>query len=162
MNYQKLQSDILKDFIKYPNYEDRGIREVQGLAKYNNYICVLTKYAIYMIPEEKFFLDYEKLVNASKDFTNDILKMLTFKHIETAIKTNDIIEIDKSLKCQVFKLLGGEKVYINKKYLAYYEDKKGTYYYNGVDSKGPIVIYDFYTDDIIGFILPIHPNFIKK
>lgn len=161
MNYQKLQSDILKDFIKYPNYEDRGVREIQGFAQYNGYICTLTKYAIYMIPEEKFFLDYEKLVNVSKDFTNDILKMLVFKDVKDAVKTSEVIELDKTRKCSVFKLIGGEKVYINKKYLSYFEDKK-EYYYVGADFRSPICIYDNTTDNLIGFILPIHPNFIKK
>jgi hypothetical protein len=161
MNYQKLQSDVLKDFIKYPYYEDRGIRQTQGLAKYNGYICILTKYAIYMIPEEKFFLDYEKIVNASKDFTNDILKMLVFKDVKDAVKTGEVVELDNTRKCNVFKLVGGENVYINKKYLSYFEDKK-EYYYVGTNFRGPICIYDNTTDDLIGFVLPIHPNFIKK
>ena len=164
MDYKKLQNDVLKDFIKYPNYEDRGLREIQGLAKYNNYICALTKYAIYMIPEEKFFLDYEKLVNASKDFTDSIGQMLQpLKHIESAIKKDEVIELDKSCKCNIFHLpISDTEVYINKKFLSYYEDKKGEYHYSGSDAKSPIFIYDFYTDDLIGFVLPINPNFIKK
>lgn len=89
MNYQKLQNDILKDFIKYPNYEDRGLRYIQGFAQYNGYICTLTKYAIYMIPKEKFLQgDYSKKVDSLKVIKEEL------RHKLIAVFSNNVLSYD--------------------------------------------------------------------
>ena len=164
MNYVKLQSDILKDFSKYPIKENSFKRTFQGVAKYNNCICVLTASCIYLIPQEHFWLDYEKLVDASKDFSDSIKTMLNHipSHSETAKKQDEVIEIDRTRKVNIFHLpVTDTDVYINKKFLSYFEDKK-EYYYIGSDYKGPIRIYDKTTDNLLGYVLPIHPSAIKK
>ena len=161
MNYQKLQTDLLKDLIKYPDLKDHTKRSFQGIGKHKNNIAILPKYAIYIIPEDKFYLDYKKIANQLKDFTNNIQDMLDIKYLKLkeAIKSNDTIAQTKNRIINIFEA-GDIELYINKSLISYYNDKKN-YTYKIIDSKNPLYIYDSY-GDLIGFVLPIHPSCIKK
>lgn len=161
MNYQKIQTDLLKDLIKYPDLKDHTRRSFQGVAKYKNNIAILSKYAIYMIPEEKFYLDYEKIVSQLKDFTTNIQSMLDIKYLKLkeAKKSNDTIAQTKNRVINIFEA-GDIEVYIDKKLISYYDSKKG-YTYKIIDSRNALYIYDSY-NELIGFILPINPSCIKK
>ena len=161
MNYQKLQSDLLKDLVKYPDLKDHTKRSFQGIGRYKNNIAILSKYAIYIIPEEKFFLDYEKIVNHLKDFTTNIQDMLDVKYLKLkeAIKSDNTISQTKNRIVNIFEA-GEVEIYINKKLITYYDNKKG-YTYKIIGPKDPLYIYDSY-NDLIGCILPIHPSCIKK
>ena len=161
MNYQKLQTDLLKDLIKYPDLKDHTKRSFQGVAKYKNNIAVLSKYAIYIVPEEKFYLDYEKIVSQLKDFTTNIQGMLDIKYLKLkeAIKSNDTIAQTKNRVINIFEA-GDIELYIDKKLISYYDSKK-SYIYKIIDSRNALYIYDSY-NELIGFILPINPSCIKK
>ena len=160
MNYQKLQADILKEMYKNPIYPKR---KIVGIAKYKELIAVITQTSIYFIPRILFYLDYEKIVEATKEFTGTLDKMIDFKDLKPATKTDQIKEIpgagSKKGIVNIFKVEDME-VYIDKKLISYYEDD-WKYTYKGINYKNPILIYND-NEEIAGVILPVNPNFINK
>jgi hypothetical protein len=159
MNYQKLQSDILKEVSKYPSKLDIHRKTFIGFAKYNYHIACITDCCVYLIHESNFYLDYEKLVDSTKDYTDSINKLINIdSDFKACIKTLRSIELEKNKSCNIFDVDGIE-VFINKKLLVYFNNDDN-YYYKGKNEKSPICIYDIQADHLIGYILPVNPKFL--
>ena len=163
MNYTKIQNDIIKDLIKYPGERESHKRFFIGLARYksnnNDFIAVLTQVSIYLIPIDNFYLDFEKITAKCKDFTPSIEKMLDIKKdTQLVFKSDKTINVDK----WTVNIFTGDdlELFINKKYLAYFKDDNC--YFRASDPRKALLIYSNVSDDLIGYILPINPNYIKK
>lgn len=163
MNYIKLQQDIIKQVINKPTK-----RTFVGVAKYNvnftDNIVIITEHSAFFIPEDYFWLDYEKLSKELREFTSQNIE--SFLHADKqkyAIKTNESRTLDKAycktkkpITCSIFKIKDEDvKVFINDKLLTYFN---GDNNYKAVSAKAPVYVYE--NETLVGFALPV--NVLKE
>lgn len=115
MNYLKIQADILKMLDK----EDKRNRVLVGILKSGDVAVTLDGYALYKIPQDKFYLDINKIPG------NQLKADLHFKFdTEEALKTN---ELKKVKKLTIVKIESAEgHTWVDEKLLKCF-DKKCTF-----------------------------------
>ena len=143
MNYLKIQQDFLKKYYKQ-SFEGKGYSglfhgTMQGLT------CIGFDYFIVAIPKDLCKVDLSDVRPFDlKSFDNLLDRSMVIERTESMIANGKYtLNILKN---------GDEKIYVDTKYLKYFDIKEPTY--KGTNRKSPVFIFDH--DLLCGFILPVN------
>ena len=113
MNYLKLQQDLIKELVNEPK-KKQFIR----IGRIDGNVAILTEYNAFIVPSDKFLLDYEKIKNKLKEMEN--LRKFIPNDLVDVVKTNDIKVIpgqrlnSKPIHCNnLFSLLSVNLKYVS-------------------------------------------------
>ena len=155
MNYLKVQSDILKAVCK-----DNIHKVLRSVAKSSDgneiyLICGDMCSHFYILEKEKFFLDYEKLVDKVGDLQSHTIQSILkgIDKAELGYRTNQLIYIENIKGNGVIIKSEKYEVIVNEKLLKNF-DKNCTFHLSG--DLAPVYIYEGCV--LVGVILPIARN----
>ena len=152
MNYLKVQADILKAICK--GNVHKVLRCVSKSLDGNEIylICGDNGSHFYILEKEKFFLDYEKLVDEVGEVQSHTIQNILkgVDKSEIGYRTDQLIYIESIKGNGVILKSEKYEVVINEKFLKNF-DKNCTFYLSG--DLAPVYIYEGYV--LAGVILPI-------
>ena len=152
MNYLKLQQDLIKELVNEPN-KKQFIR----IGRIDGNVAILTEYSVFIVPNDKFLLDYEKIKNKLMEMEEHTIRNFIPNDLVDVVKTNDIKVIagqrlnSKSVHCNKYLIDNKTPLYVNEKLLKYFDDDENEY--KGTNDKAPLFIYE--DDMLVGFVLPV-------
>ena len=152
MNYLRVQADILKAVCKG---NSRKVLRFVGKSLDGNeiyLICGDNGSHFYILEKEKFFLDYEKLVDEVGEVQSHTIQNILkgVDKSEIGYRTDQLIYIESIKGNGVILKSEKYEVVINEKFLKNF-DKNCTFYLSG--DLAPVYIYEGYV--LAGVILPI-------
>ena len=71
MNYLKLQQDLIKEIVNEPK-KKQFIR----IGRMDGNVAILTEYSVFIVPSDKFLLDYEKIKNKLMEMGEHTIKKI--------------------------------------------------------------------------------------
>ena len=152
MNYLKVQTDILKAVCK--GNVHKVLRSVAKSSDGNEIylICGDVGSHFYILEKEKFFLDYEKLVDEVGDLQSHIIQNILkgIDNAEQGYRTDQLIYIPSIKGNGVILKSEKYEVVVNEKLLKNF-DQNCTFHLSG--DLAPIYIYEGYV--LVGVVLPI-------
>ena len=152
MNYLKVQTDILKAVCK--GNVHKVLRSVAKSSDGNEIylICGDVGSHFYILEKEKFFLDYEKLVDEVGDLQSHIIQNVLkgIDNAEQGYRTDQLIYIPSIKGNGVILKSEKYEVVVNEKLLKNF-DQNCTFHLSG--DLAPLYIYEDYV--LVGVVLPI-------
>ena len=152
MNYLKVQTDILKAVCK--GNVHKVLRSVAKSSDGNEIylICGDAGSHLYILEKEKFFLDYEKLVDEVGDLQSHIIQNILkgIDNAEQGYRTDQLIYIPSIKGNGVILKSEKYEVVVNEKLLKNF-DQNCTFHLSG--DLAPLYIYEGYV--LVGVVLPI-------
>ena len=152
MNYLKVQTDILKAVCK--GNVHKVLRSVAKSSDGNEIylICGDMGSHFYILEKEKFFLDYEKLVDEVGDLQSHIIQNILkgIDNAEQGYRTDQLIYIPSIKGNGVILKSEKYEVVVNEKLLKNF-DQNCTFHLSG--DLAPLYIYEDYV--LVGVVLPI-------
>ena len=152
MNYLKVQTDILKAVCK--GNVHKVLRSVAKSSDGNEIylICGDVGSHFYILEKEKFFLDYEKLVDEVGDLQSHIIQNILkgIDNAEQGYRTDQLIYIPSIKGNGVILKSEKYEVVVNEKLLKNF-DQNCTFHLSG--DLAPLYIYEDYV--LVGVVLPI-------
>ena len=152
MNYLKVQTDILKAVCK--GNVHKVLRSVAKSSDGNEIylICGDIGSHLYILEKEKFFLDYEKLVDEVGDLQSHIIQNILkgIDNAEQGYRTDQLIYIPSIKGNGVILKSEKYEVVVNEKLLKNF-DQNCTFHLSG--DLAPLYIYEDYV--LVGVVLPI-------
>ena len=152
MNYLKVQTDILKAVCK--GNVHKVLRSVAKSSDGNEIylICGDEGSHFYILEKEKFFLDYEKLVDEVGDLQSHIIQNILkgIDNAEQGYRTDQLIYIPSIKGNGVILKSEKYEVVVNEKLLKNF-DQNCTFHLSG--DLAPLYIYEGYV--LVGVVLPI-------
>ena len=152
MNYLKVQTDILKAVCK--GNVHKVLRSVAKSSDGNEIylICGDVGSHFYILEKEKFFLDYEKLVDEVGDLQSHIIQNILkgIDNAEQGYRTDQLIYIPSIKGNGVILKSEKYEVVVNEKLLKNF-DQNCTFHLSG--DLAPLYIYEGYV--LVGVVLPI-------
>ena len=152
MNYLKLQQDLIKELVNEPK-KKQFIR----IGRIDGNVAILTEYSTFIVPSDKFLLDYEKIKNKLMEMGEHTIRNFIPNDLVDVVKTNDIKVIagqrlnSKPVHCNKYLIDNKTPLYVNEKLMKYFD---GENEYKGTNDKAPLFIYEY--DELVGFVLPVH------
>ena len=152
MNYLKVQTDILKAVCK--GNVHKVLRSVAKSSDGNEIylICGDVGSHFYILEKEKFFLDYEKLVDEVGELQSHIIQNILkgIDNAEQGYRTDQLIYIPSIKGNGVILKSEKYEVVVNEKLLKNF-DQNCTFHLSG--DLAPLYIYEGYV--LVGVVLPI-------
>ena len=143
MNYLKLQQDLIKELVNEPK-KKQFIR----IGCIDGNVAILTEYSAFIVPSDKFLLDYEKIKNKLMEMEEHTIRKFIPNDLVDVVKTNEIKVIpgqrlnSKPIHCNKYLIDNKTPLYVNEKLMKYFD---GENEYKGTNDKAPLFIYE---DDV--------------
>ena len=150
MNYCKLQTEILKALDKDKMINSR-FPYMHGFYKSldKKYIAVVNNYILYLVPEEKFYLNLDKCFKTPP--LPGIDKMIKGSDEAVDTYTEGLIKPVEKNKVQIFNNRIDD-IWIDVNNLKLFDLKNSAF--KGSDKKSPLYIYE--GEELVGFVLPVN------
>lgn len=135
MKVQKLNKELLN--LYYKNNKRIYAHKV------DDKVYVTDSYRMWILKEKDFILD----INKCK--ATDLTKLFNEDGYETAIKTNELVEMDKCVGVYVTDQINSIRVLVNQKYFDLFEN----YTLKVKDDKSVLLVYEH--DELAGVVTPM-------
>ena len=150
MKIKKVYDELIKNHLKF--------KEPRATAKYNGDICISPDgYIIFIIPENDFILDFSKMYAELMIQTKSVLERIIKSSESPDYRDGKLLEKyevisgtggKNKIMIQAIQS-GGETVWVNKKYLDYFDNPE----LRTCGYKDPIFVYE--EEKLVGCVFPV-------
>lgn len=153
MKYLKFQQDLIKAAGDRDGWKHKPFNFPWFQTKNEVGVCPSANYVV-LIPNDQLYIDVTKVFKSTTINPTTILAQDNLKEAvdtKTSVEINNVHNKSKSVLRKF--LVGDETVFLDERYLKYFDLEESTF--KGSNRKSPIYVYE-YGDVLVGLILPVN------